>query len=73
MPPPKRPKAGGVNKELERAIAEELKEIRRKDAEGKPVYGILERMRVYDRALALEKVKQRIDDPAFGSGFLDED
>lgn len=64
---------GKVNAALERALAEELKEVTRKEAEGenqgKFVYSIIERMRVYDRALKLESIKLKADDPEWGKAF----
>lgn len=78
-------KQGKLNVELERALAEEVKEICRKhkedvwDGEGDArvqlakkggyVYGVLDRMRVYDKALKLESIKLKADDPEWGAEF----
>lgn len=74
-----RGKSGAVSKELEAALADEVKEVSRKygkrDAipegkkEGEYVYGTVERMRVYDRALKLESLKLKVDDAGFGVNF----
>lgn len=73
------PKISGLNAELEAALAEEVKEISRKhetDGEGHKrgayVYPTVERMRVYDRALKLEQLKLKVDDPEWGSKFREE-
>lgn len=78
-------KQGKLNAELERALAEEVKEISRKHKEdvwdgegdekkhvakkGAYVYSVIDRMRVYDKALKLESIKLKADDPEWGAEF----
>lgn len=58
-----------VNIELEKALAEELKSVTTKDHEGNYKFSIVERMRVYDRALKLESIKLKIESPEWGEEF----
>ena len=58
-----------LNAELVDFINGLMKEVS-KDPEAK----LLDKLRVVDRALALEKIKQKIEDDQWGSGFqMDED
>lgn len=59
----------GISPELERAIEDLLKEVTKEAGEGK----LLDKLRVIDRALALEKIKQKISDEEWGSGFVTPD
>ncbi len=74
--------SGKINVELENAIADELKAIRRKAKEdvinaeglvtlkkGEYIYPLKERMEVIDRALKIEQLKLKVDDSAYGSNF----
>ena len=63
-------KAKGVSADLERAIAEMLKQVM-----NDPGASITDKTKVIDRALNLEKIKLKISDEEWGSGFsnLDED
>lgn len=70
---PRRSNIVGINAELEKAITAELKEIVKKGPDGKFLYSLVDRARVYDRALKLEAIKQKLDDPGFGAGFTDDD
>jgi hypothetical protein len=66
---------------LEKALIDELQEVtKRHDADkfedgkavakqGEYVYPTVERMRVMDRALKLEQVKLKMDDPEWGKEF----
>jgi len=71
-------KPAGLNAELEKALAEEIAEITKKvtdgDKKGQYVYDTVERMRVYDRALKLEQLKLKVDDPEWdrNSGVANE-
>lgn len=74
-------KPGKLNDELEKAMAEEVRLIRQKYAEdddatgrkkGEFKYDVLERMRVYDRALKLEAIKLKVDGSEWGKEFGNE-
>lgn len=60
---------GKINRALEKALAEELKEITEKDDHGGFKHSPVDRMRVYDRALKLEQIKLKIQDSDWGSQF----
>lgn len=57
-------KSKGINPDLENAISKMLKQ-----AMNDPEITLLDKMRVIDRALNLEKIKQKINDDEWGSGF----
>ena len=61
-------KSSGINPDLEKAVSDLLKQVM-SDA------GVeLEiKLKVIDRAMNLEKIKQKMADDAYGSGFLTED
>lgn len=62
-------KSKGVNPDLERAISEMLHQVMH-DSEA----SITDKTKVIDRALNLEKIKLKITDEEWGSGFtLDDD
>ena len=62
-------KSKGVSPDLERAISEMLKQVM-----NDPGSSITDKTKVIDRALNLEKIKLKISDEEWGSGFsLDED
>ena len=62
-------KVKGVSPELEKAIAEMLKQVM-----NDPGSSITDKTKVIDRALNLEKIKLKISDEEWGIGFnLDED
>ena len=56
-------KQRGINPDLEKAISELLKAVM-----GDPEATLIDKMRVLDRALNLEKIKQKVSDDDFGSG-----
>jgi hypothetical protein len=69
---------------LEKALIDEMSEVTKKrDADdvneegkivakqGDYVYPTVERMRIYDRALKLEQVKLKMDDPEWSQAFRD--
>lgn len=68
-------KAGGkLNAELGKALAEELKEVRKKHPKdhehaGEFIHNALERMRVLDRCLKYESIALKADNPEWGSEF----
>lgn len=57
-----------LNPQLVKAVNDFLAEVM-KD----PAATLLDKMRVIDRALALEKIKLKIEDDQWGSGFTDEE
>jgi len=62
-------KGKGINPDLEKAISDLLKQVM-----ADPTASLLDKTRVLDRALNLEKVKQKITDEEWGSGFsIDEE
>lgn len=58
-------KQKGVDPELEKAIQELLKSVM---ADTKA--SLTDKMKVLDRALKLEQIKQKISDENFGTGFF---
>jgi hypothetical protein len=61
-------KARGINPELEKAIGDLLKHTM-----ADPEASLTDKMKVIDRALNLEKVKAKISDEEWGSGFANSD
>jgi hypothetical protein len=61
-------KPKGVDPQLEKAISTLLKQVM-SDKEAT----LSDKMKVIDRSLKLEQVKQKFDDASFGLGFEDED
>lgn len=67
--------AGGkLDSALAKAIADELKEVTKRhpaghEQAGQFVYGTVERMRVIDRALKMQSLKLKADDPEWGREF----
>ena len=58
-------KAKGINPDLESAISKLLKDVM-----NDPNATLIDKTRVLDRALNLEKIKQKVSDDDFGSGFF---
>ena len=58
----------GINPDLEATISKLLKEVM-----SNPEASLIDKMRVIDRALNLEKIKQKVTDDAYGIGFLTDD
>jgi hypothetical protein len=58
----------GINPDLESAISKMLKEVL-----NNPETSLIDKMRVIDRALNLEKIKQKVSDDQYGVGFLTDD
>lgn len=54
----------GINPDLEKAISDLLKQVM-----ADPTATLTDKTKVIDRALNLEKVKQKISDDEWGSGF----
>jgi len=61
-------KAKGVNPELENAIAKMLSDVM-----SDPTATLVDKCRVMDRAINIEKLKQKISDDEWGSGFIAND
>jgi len=61
-------KSSGINPDLERAVSDLLKQVM---SDGGVELEI--KLKVIDRAMNLEKIKQKMADDAYGSGFLTED
>lgn len=61
-------KAKGINPDLEKAISDLLKSVM-----SDPEASLTDKTKVLDRALNLEKIKQKISDEAWGSGLMDND
>ena len=58
-------KSKGINPDLEKAISDLLKQVM-----ADPTATLTDKTKVIDRALNLEKVKQKISDDEWGSGFI---
>lgn len=61
-------KSKGVNPALEKAISEMLEEVM-----GDPNASITDKTKVIDRAINLEKIKLKISDEEWGTGFVIDD
>ena len=62
-------KKAGIDAELEKAIKKLLKDVTSASSGA----SLTDKMRVIDRALKLEQLKQRMTDDGFGSGFHDDE
>jgi hypothetical protein len=58
-------KSKGVNPELELAIAKLLRDVM-----NDPSASLTDKCRVLDRSINVEKLKQKISDDEWGSGFI---
>jgi hypothetical protein len=58
-------KSKGINPELERAIEKLLKEVM-----ADPSASLTDKCKVLDRSINVEKLKQKISDDEWGSGFI---
>jgi hypothetical protein len=61
-------KKAGIDPTLEKAIGKLLKEVM-----ASTEATITDKMKVIDRALKLEAIKQKMGDDTYGSGFFSED
>ena len=59
-------KTKGINPELEKAVSDLLKSVMLD-----PEASLTDKTKVIDRALHLEKIKQKISDEEWGSGLMD--
>lgn len=63
-----------LNPDLVNAVNKLLKEVLKDPSDpDKQQYSLTDKMKVLDRALALEKIKQKIEDDSWGSGFDQEE
>jgi hypothetical protein len=58
----------GINPDLERAISDLLKKTM-----ADPSASLTDKTKVIDRALNLEKIKQKVNDDEWGSGFASDE
>jgi hypothetical protein len=61
-------KSRGVNPDLDKAISDLLKATM-----ADPTASLTDKTKVIDRALNLEKIKQKVNDDEWGSGFASDD
>jgi hypothetical protein len=61
-------KQNGINPDLEKAVSEMLK-----SSFNDAAMDVELKLKIIDRAINLEKIKQKIQDDAWGSGFMSED
>ena len=61
-------KSKGVNPELEEAVNKLLVQVMNDD-----MYSLTDKCKVIDRAVNIEKLKQKISDDEWGSGFMNTD
>ena len=61
-------KSRGVNPDLDKAISDLLKATM-----ADPSASLTDKTKVIDRALNLEKIKQKVNDDEWGSGFASDD
>ena len=59
-------KSKGVNPELESAIEKLLKEVMQD-----PMASLTDKCKILDRAINIEKLKQKVSDEEWGAGFID--
>ena len=55
----------GINTDLEKTISQLLK-----DVESGVIDDVETKLKVIDRAINLEKIKQKVNDDGYGSGFF---
>lgn len=60
------PKKSGISPALEAAVGKALKEVM-----GSKESTLTDKMRVIDRAIKLEALKQKVQDDQWGKGFFD--
>lgn len=58
-------KSKGINPELERAIEKLLKDVM-----ADPTASLTDKCKILDRSINIEKLKQKISDDEWGSGFI---
>ena len=58
-------KSKGINPELERAIEKLLKDVM-----NDPTASLTDKCKILDRSINVEKLKQRVSEDEWGSGFI---
>ncbi len=58
----------GINGELQEAVNDLLKQVM-----ADPTASLTDKCKVIDRAIGIEKLKQKITDDEWGAGFTDDD
>ena len=58
-------KSKGINPELERAIEKLLKDVM-----ADPTASLTDKCKILDRSINVEKLKQKISDDEWGSGYI---
>lgn len=58
-------KSKGINPELERAIEKLLKDVM-----SDPTATLTDKCKILDRSINIEKLKQRVSEDEWGSGFI---
>lgn len=58
-------KTSGINPDLEKAISDMLKQVM-----STPEVDTELKLKVIDRAINLEKIKQKVQDDSYGTGFF---
>lgn len=66
-------KSTPINPKLEAAIDDMLDNLTAVADDGAPKFGLLDKCRIIDRALTLEKIKKGMQNGAAGSAFFDDD
>ena len=61
-------KQQGINPDLEKAISDMLKQVM-----SDPQVEMEVKLKVIDRAINLEKIKQKVQDDSYGTGFFSGD
>jgi len=65
-------KSSKVNPELEKLLAELLKEAKSKGTLEKPAMSLTDKMKIIDRVIKVEAIKAKMSEDSYGSGFSDE-
>jgi hypothetical protein len=61
-----------VNPELEKLLAELLKEAKAKGSPEKPAMSLTDKMKIIDRVIKVEAIKAKMAEESYGSGFQEE-
>ena len=59
-------------RDLETALAAELKKLKGTNPETEKPYSLTEKSKVWDRILKLEAIKAKLPDAQYGTGFTDD-
>lgn len=61
-----------VDPALKKAIHTLVSGINAKGDDGKPLYSLTDKCKIFDRALKLAAIEAKMEDAGFGSGFSDQ-